>query len=133
MYIMHITNDSTCIFQIACSPELPLCAYFQQTIKPLQIYLPTAGSESSIWHPLTKFLKPCLYVIEGLSMNFCKLILLERISSNFRSKCLVLKQKKTSIDFYGGKKLITKNHTSITRKNKFILFKLGLFWFFYLN
>lgn len=65
-----------------------------QTIKPVQIYSHTAGSECRIRHPLTKLLKPCLYVIEGLSMNFCELILLERISSNFRSKCLVHKQKK---------------------------------------
>lgn len=68
-----------------------------QMIKPVQIYLPSAGSEYRIWRPLTKFLKLCLeglVLIEGLSMNFCEFILLERISSNFRSKYLEHKQKK---------------------------------------
>lgn len=75
-----------------------------QTIKPVQIYLCTAGSECRIRHPLTKFLKPCLYAVEGLSMNFCEFILLDRISSNFRSKCLVHKQKKKIYRFLWRKK-----------------------------
>lgn len=105
-----------------------------QTIKPVQIYLPTAGSECGIQQPLTKFLKPYLYVVEGPIMNFRELILVERICSNIRFKCLVHKQKKKILRFLNGEKNPPQINTLLLQdKTKFTSFKLNLFWLYYLN